>query len=102
MQLLLISYLGLSPNITPIEAYDIDLKTDDGLPETGLIQARSAVGTGGGFLQDLDPGNEPTVAATATPGNCVVGTATNASNTYNLDVSNGGNVPACVLRFRFN
>ena len=96
-------WTALSANLTPIEAYSIDIKTDDGMPETGTIQAHG-VGQGAGttLLDDLNTSNEPTVASTATAGKCAVGTDTQTSNTYNRDSSNGGNTPACTMRFQFN
>ena len=92
--------------LTPIEAYNIDTKLDDGMPNTGIVQARGAgleaAGTDIIF---------PSVAATASGyygaaavGICTVaGTtagATDPSSTYNRSV--GGTSPACQLRLRFN
>jgi len=82
--------------LTPIEAYNIDTKLDDGLPNTGIVEVRLPI-------PDLNPAS----SAVATKGVCMIGdSAIGALNdpldTYNRDSNNGGNVPACGIRIRFN
>jgi prepilin-type N-terminal cleavage/methylation domain-containing protein len=77
---------SLTANLTPIEAYTIDLKIDDGLPQSGSVQAM------------FDPEILGTPAPFG-PGNCV-----NLDDLYNI-FSGGidiGNMPLCQLSIRFN
>ena len=77
--------------ITPIAAYSMDTKLDDGAPNTGVVQAQST-----GAINTA-------AAASATSGTnkCLVGTGA-TSDTYNRNTSSGGNDTSCGLRFRFN
>lgn len=88
--------------ITPIEAYDIDVKIDDGAPNTGIVQARKAVATA---LSDLAAGNASAYHATGAEaaGDCQVGSGSsvNLGNTYSVGTV-AGNTSACMLRIRFN
>ncbi|MGE0754564.1 MAG: hypothetical protein AB7L92_05330, partial [Alphaproteobacteria bacterium] len=84
--------------ITPIEAFNIDTKIDDGAPNTGIANAR---GTTGPFSPVSS--TQATWAASPTS-ECMTsgGAATTATTTYNRSASTGGNTPACGLRLRFN
>ncbi len=90
--------------VTPIEAFNIDSKVDDGAPNTGVVRARSKTAvnidaTGGEYLAIVAP-------ALPAGTECVVGVSpalvTNTANTYNRDLNNGGNRPNCSLRLQFN
>jgi len=77
--------------ITPIQAYNIDIKLDDGNPNTGIVNAQStgAVNTAAA------------VSAGSYVNMCDVGSGI-SSDTYNRNTSSGGNNDSCALRFRFN
>lgn len=80
--------------MTPVEAYNIDNKLDDGAPNTGIIAAK-ALGTAAN--------TDPTFNAAATANTCTLGaTATSTSSTYQRDSVTGGNDPSCAVRMRFN
>ncbi len=92
---------ALGTNLTPIQAYNIDVKLDDGLPLTGTVQARGTAASGTTAFID------PTTWSSATnpqPGDCATTGVNGAdpTNTYNRGINTGGNAPACLLRFRFN
>jgi prepilin-type N-terminal cleavage/methylation domain-containing protein len=92
---------SLSTNLTPIQAYNIDIKLDDGLPSTGTVQARGTAASGVSAFID------PTTWSSATNpqiGDCATTGVNGAdpTNTYNRGINTGGNAPACLLRFRFN
>ena len=89
----------LTTNLTPIESYNMDIKLDDGMPLTGLVQAHAKAGNTASPLSDA-----PTSGATNISGDCLFGDAvgTNPTDTYNRNVSSGGLAPACIMRFRFN
>lgn len=75
--------------LTPIQAYNMDIKLDDGMPLTGAVQAKgigamNAAPTNGGGA-----------------GHCNVGTGV-ASDTYNRVAGAGQTDPSCSLQFRFN
>jgi hypothetical protein len=98
-------------NMSPLEAYNMDKKVDDGLPNTGTVQARGATTTSivqaNSPLQYLNAANAASGAAASTAGNCIFGSATLslASNTYNVTntaANASASTPACSLRFRFN
>ena len=90
----------VTTNLTPIEVYNMDVKLDDGMPLTGVVQAVARAGAAS-TTPLIDP---PTSAVAATSGNCIMGDApgTATTDTYNRSLTAGGNVPACVARFRFN
>jgi len=90
------SYPSLnSVGLTPIQAYNMDVKLDDGMPNTGNVVARS----GPGMVFFLD--TIPTVGFTSLNNFCTIGTVS-ATDTYNRVLSTGGNDGSCSLRFRFN
>lgn len=86
-------YTYTTGGLTPIESFNIDGKTDDGSPNTGVVLAR-ANGTG--------VNNTPTFAATTTAGRCNIGDGTATTDTYNRVQGSGGNDRSCALSFRFN
>jgi len=90
----------VTTNITPTEAYNMDIKVDDGLPLTGVVQAHGAAGSSSATIF-VDP---PSAGTTSASGECVVGDAggTTTTDTYNRALTAGGNTQACIVRFRFN
>jgi len=88
------TYLAGTTGITPIQAFSLDAKLDDGLPVTGIVLAKGLGGT---------PNLDPTFASTSTTSNCIVGaSATDTTSTYNRVGNSGGNDGSCSIRFRFN
>ena len=87
-------------NTTPIEAYNIDVKLDDGAPTTGIVQARGlqAVATTFGEIGTL---NGPTYSAGGATGCAMGASASDPAATYNRGTTQGSS-PNCALRFRFN
>ncbi len=85
--------------LTPVEAYNMDTKLDDGAPNTGIATARGAVTTTTGAFTEV-----ASWALAGATGNCMMTGAdsTAPTNTYNRGASVGGNTPACLLRLRFN
>lgn len=77
--------------LTPIQAYNMDIKLDDGLPGTGIVQARLVTGVN----------QAASIAATSTLNTCTLGNAA-ATATYNRVPATGGNDGSCTLQFRFN
>ncbi len=88
--------MTVTTNLTPTELFNMDNKLDDGIPLTGIVQARGAAGSSATLLTDL-----PSLNATATVGACDLGAGT-ATDTYNRSLTLGGSTPACIGRFRFN
>ncbi len=96
--------------LTPIEAYNIDSKLDDGMPNTGIVQARGYA-TMGAAADTIFPALATTsrgvwstaTAASAVAGDCMTtgANATDTANTYARGTTPGG-TPACTLRMRFN
>lgn len=88
------AYTFNTTGITPQQANNIDLKLDDGLPNTGIVIAR--------FLTGVNL--VATWAAASTIDTCMTNgaNATDPANTYNLNRDLGGNDPSCSVRFRFN
>jgi prepilin-type N-terminal cleavage/methylation domain-containing protein len=80
----------LANNMTPLEAQNMDLKVDDGLPSTGIATAMAGTGTV----------NVAATPAAAAAGVCVSTTLT--PNNYNTETSTFASTPACQLRIRFN
>ncbi len=94
-------YIYASENgITPIEAYSIDSKMDDGRPNSGKIVARAA---GEGYVggnPGAFPNRAPSAAATSTSDKCNIGDGLSPTDTYNVVEATGGNKPSCSLRIR--
>ena len=91
--------MTVTANITPIEAYAMDAKMDDGAPLTGLVQVHATAGTTTTTLTD-----PPASAVAATSGDCTMGDAagTALTDSYNRNLTLGGQKNACMVRFRFN
>lgn len=88
------AYTAGTTGITPIQAFNMDGKLDDGLPVTGIIQARGLGAT---------PNALPSFNTATTANTCMTGaTATATTATYNRVAATGGNDGSCSLRFRFN
>ena len=77
--------------LTPIQSVNMDNKLDDGQPSTGVVVARGTSGVN----------TSPSVNAVSTPNTCTIGTGS-ATDTYNLQLYNGGSDTSCSVRFRFN
>lgn len=77
--------------LSPIQAYNIDNKTDDGLPNSGTIVGRGIAAVNAA----------PSVNAVSTANICTIGTGI-ATDTYNRVASTGGTDASCSVRFRFN
>ncbi len=88
------AYTFNTTGVTPIQANNMDNKLDDGLPNTGIVVARYLTGVN----------VTPTWAATSTNNDCMMNgsSATDPTDTYNLNKDTGGNDPSCSVRFRFN
>jgi hypothetical protein len=97
-------YMASTPAITVKQAYDIDKKVDDGLPQSGSVMA---------FYDNVGffwagPSNPPYQFAppytSATPGTTAScfdnGNVTGAQQQYSVEISNGANVN-CALSFQF-
>lgn len=88
------AYTAGTTGITPIQAFNMDTKLDDGLPVTGIVVARGISAT---------PDALGTAAAASAANTCMVGaTPTTTTNTYNRVAATGGNDGSCTVRFRFN
>jgi len=88
--------MTLTVNLTPTELFNMDNKLDDGVPLTGIVQARGVAGANATPLTTVASNNgSPTV------GTCLLGTGS-ATDTYNRSLTLGGSTPACIGRFRFN
>jgi len=89
--------------LTPIESFNMDSKLDDGLPNTGSIQARGT-DTDKDLFATLGAGNYSVIHASGSEasGDCQVGTDGSATtNTYSRGSVAGSGV-GCLLRMRFN
>jgi prepilin-type N-terminal cleavage/methylation domain-containing protein len=84
------AYTFNTSGISPINAFNIDNKVDDGLPNSGIVVARgiAAINAAASF-------NPVSTAAT-----CTLGPGT-ATDTFNRIAATGGNDPSCAIRLRF-
>jgi len=80
--------------ISPIVAYNIDNKLDDGMPNTGIVQAQ-AINSINGL---------PSYNSVSTSSTCLMtgASATDTADTYNRIPKSGGNDGSCSLQFRFD
>ena len=85
------AYTYNNVGLTPIQAYNMDIKLDDGLPGTGIVQARLYTGVN----------VAASIAVGAAANTCTNGTIA-ATATYNRVAATGGNDGSCALQFRFN
>jgi len=88
-------YATGSGALSPIQAYNIDTKLDDGMPNTGRVVDRISA-----------PDISPSASSVPTANVCLIGDSiptvlTDPTDTYNLNNSIGGNDLSCNLRFRF-
>lgn len=93
--------------LTPTEAYSIDAKADDGLPQSGVVTAAGATGSfdGGrwfGAYASSPYQGAPTTAATAASSTTCYdnGNTVGATQRYSVTTDNGMNV-TCGISFRF-
>lgn len=90
------SYTYSTTGVTPIQAFNMDTKLDDGEPNTGIVIARDTGAVNG--VNGL-----PSFAAVSTPNTCLISpTATDTTATYNRSIISGGSDTSCSVRFRFN
>ena len=98
--------LTQSDQLTPIEAYNMDVKMDDGAPNTGVVQAHGSGTTSAPVTSSSSLTDVPAFNASVTAGACVLGTGSSVSDTYQRNIlvitSDAGDTPACALRIRFN
>jgi prepilin-type N-terminal cleavage/methylation domain-containing protein len=80
--------------ITPIEAYNIDGKLDDGSPNTGVVRAKGQTAA----LNDVPTWADPATTQCITDG----ADATDPVAIYNRNITTGGTNLACHLTLRFN
>jgi len=80
--------------VTPVQAYNMDIKLDDGMPNTGVVQAKGIASVNG----------NASFTAASTAANCLMtgANATDPTDTYNRVPATGGNDGSCSVRFRFN
>jgi len=91
--------------MTPTEAHELDVKIDDGMPETGntlAILAWYPTSPVAGSPASMIGWTVPSAAAISTSTKCVIGTGAALNDTYNLVASTGGNDRSCGLAFRFH
>jgi prepilin-type N-terminal cleavage/methylation domain-containing protein len=88
------AYTYSTVGITPIQSYNMDIKLDDGMPNTGIVQAKGIASVNG----------NASFTAASTAANCLMtgASATDPTDTYNRVPATGGNDGSCSLRFRFN
>ena len=79
---------SMAANMTPIEAYNIDIKVDDGMPNTGAVQQHGT--------------SASTTAAFTDNGDAACISGNTSADTYIRTITAGGNQPNCILRLRFN
>lgn len=87
------AYTGNLASFTPLQAFGLDSKLDDGLPLGGLVQAMRTSGFSGWMLAS------PSTPAAPANGVCV----SNATdNPYNMNSSTGGDRVACLLQVQID
>lgn len=96
--------IDFTSQLTPIEAFNMDTKLDDGLPNVGTVQARGIANDHTMFGTTLAAGIVGVFAAVAAEesGDCIVHatSATSTAATYARGAY--GNTPGCSLRMRWN
>lgn len=85
----------LSAFITPIEASNMDVKMDDGDPQSGIVRAMKD-----NALPNIAAPVIATASLSATGGDCVEDTGTETR--YNTSQQIYADTVSCQLRFRFN
>jgi prepilin-type N-terminal cleavage/methylation domain-containing protein len=100
------AYVAAStPGLSVNEAYSIDRKMDDGLPQSGNVTAMydgNAPGAWGNWAGGATASNGPTTAATPGSGTTCYdnGSAAGATQQYSVEINGGSNVD-CALSFQF-
>jgi prepilin-type N-terminal cleavage/methylation domain-containing protein len=103
-----------NPGLSVQQAYAVDSKIDDGLPQSGNVTAeylspaysssKIAWASGGGLPGNNGGGNPPSPTTNATPGSVTTcydnGNTAGNPQRYSVEISNGSNVN-CALSFRF-
>lgn len=84
------AYTYTTSGVTPINAFNIDSKLDDGRPNVGAIIARGITAVNA----------TPTLNIASQPNTCTIGGGT-ATDTYNGVIATGGNDLSCGIRIRF-
>ena len=88
------AYTAGTTALTPIQAFSIDTKLDDGQPINGIVQAKGISAT---------PNTAPSFNSTSASTKCIVGSSgTDTTSTYNRAQTTGGTDGSCSVRFRFN
>lgn len=92
------------PNLTVLQAYSIDKKVDDGLPQSGQVLALYVTTAGGLFnLFWAGTQTQSSPSTTATPGSASTcfdnGNVSGNPQQYSVEQSNGNNVN-CTLAFK--
>lgn len=77
--------------LTPIQAYNMDAKIDDGMPGSGTVIARGIAAINAA----------PSVNVASTANTCTIGAGV-STDTYNRVAASGGTDTSCSIRFRFN
>lgn len=93
-----------NPKITPVEAYTMDLKIDDGRPLQGRVQTKSSGAIGGtSSTTALFSNNPEWQSPVLQSGVCTTGgaSASDRNSIYNINPGTYGNNVACNPRFRF-
>jgi hypothetical protein len=93
--------------LTVQQAYGIDKKVDDGLPQSGSVTAQyvdvTTFGNSSGYGWAGSGGQTGAAYTTATPGSSTTcfdnGNTAGATQQYSVEISNGANV-TCALSFR--
>lgn len=94
--------------LTPQDSFNIDAKTDDGKPQTGVVRALSSVAVtslnNNSAALDSNLPLDVDRTATGTVGLCMENGANPADNIidYNTYTEDEANSPACQLRLAFN
>jgi len=88
------AYTYSNVGVTPVQAYNMDTKLDDGMPNTGVVQAKGIASVNG----------NASFTAASTAANCLMtgANATDPTDTYNRVPTTGGTDGSCSVRFRFN
>jgi prepilin-type N-terminal cleavage/methylation domain-containing protein len=99
-----------APALTPQQAYNMDKKIDDGLPQSGSVTAQyvtrslsvyASWAAGGGVAGASTASNGPTTAATAqTSTTCYDNGSGSGAMQYSIGTTAGNNLN-CALSFRF-
>jgi prepilin-type N-terminal cleavage/methylation domain-containing protein len=86
--------------LTPVDAHAIDVKIDDGMPNTGQVYAMrwdwGSISLGYVGIWNATPTSGNGICTTGATGQ------TDPAATYNVGTTTGGTTPACDMAFRFN